>query len=181
MTPEQCACKRHNAPIRVVVWGFATVSHLECAVCMHCRPQSVHLYQGRVYFIDHNTKQTTWDDPRLSMPQPAAAPARQSPATTTAAQASPSTPSDPREATIAATEQRTGELRARANKLKYLDPAAQRQESLVVSELIGKEEIKLDTLSVGDAPRLRARRKAAILELEAIASLLPSSSPSPKG
>eukprot|EP00038_Savillea_parva_P031878 m.91522 g.91522 ORF g.91522 m.91522 type:complete len:176 (+) comp9908_c0_seq3:145-672(+) len=136
---------------------------------------------GRVYFIDHNTKQTTWDDPRLSMPQPAAAPARQSPATTTAAQASPSTPSDPREATIAATEQRTGELRARANKLKYLDPAAQRQESLVVSELIGKEEIKLDTLSVGDAPRLRARRKAAILELEAIASLLPSSSPSPKG
>lgn len=129
-----------------------------------------------MYYLNHNTKTTTWEDPRLSMPkQPSSTPSTHAHRAGTAnlGSAASAKPTDPREATIMETERRAAEFRARAVAIATLAPDAQRTEAVVISELIGKEEIKLDALSVGDSPALRARRKAAILELERIGGMLP--------
>mmetsp|Transcript_15456 Transcript_15456/g.39980 ORF Transcript_15456/g.39980 Transcript_15456/m.39980 type:complete len:167 (+) Transcript_15456:50-550(+) len=130
---------------------------------------------GRVYFLNHNTKTTTWDDPRLT-----AAPVGAGDAAGTTASAPATAAADPREATITTAEHRVADYRARADKLAVADPSTRRQEVLTVAELITKEMMRLDGLSVGDAPPLRARRKAAIVELEAIARRLPPAGPAPK-
>jgi hypothetical protein len=114
------ACSRVNSP-------------MVCAALANCSQQ------GRVYYLNHTNKTTTWDDPRLTWVQPQASSAQ--------GHAS-SGELDPREAAIAESAASAVALRERAGGLSGMDPKARQTEALYISEMANREQIKLDALQV---------------------------------
>ena len=103
--------------------------------------------QGRVYYLNHTTKTTTWDDPRLTWTPPPSQPTAASDR-----QQDGGGQLDPREAAIAESAASAVALRERAGILNGMDPKARQTEALYISEMANREQIKLDALTVSVFP-----------------------------
>eukprot|EP00040_Diaphanoeca_grandis_P012617 m.63917 g.63917 ORF g.63917 m.63917 type:complete len:160 (+) comp23362_c3_seq2:125-604(+) len=113
---------------------------------------------NKLYYINHTTKTTSWEKPTLpatSNSQPQQPPQQQQ-----------QLDQDPRGVQLTKSEVLEKRYRQKIGK-----PMTKKQ-ILTVQEMVAREMITLDALSVSDNQQYRARRKAVIVKLEEIASLV---------
>ncbi|RUS71437.1 hypothetical protein EGW08_020798, partial [Elysia chlorotica] len=133
---------------------------------------------GWPYFIDHNTRNTTWQDPRLHMtmpmpsPSPASMPQQQAPPAEQGTPPPQQAPQSPEEKAYEIINNIMREVRNLEDEVNSFQGTKRDKQYKYLEEMMTRSLLKTDSVEAGSNDDIRQARKQTVRMIEAALNLL---------